>query len=151
MSEQMCCFRCIIFLMEVFYMALCSCSVQLSIFHVERCSRIVAVLLLLLLLSSSRYRVIFGTGWPGVSTLRLDEIESSISDFHHSVAARTIFSRSFPEIHRHVAETSSHQQTTPPPPTTTTTTRSSHVRAVSFQCMGQYRQRGSGKRFWDVE
>ena len=37
-----------------------------------------------------RYRVIAGTGWPGVSILWLGEMESWICNFYLSVAARTI-------------------------------------------------------------
>ena len=37
-----------------------------------------------------RYRVSSRTGWPGVSILRLGEIESLIHSFYLSVAARRI-------------------------------------------------------------
>ena len=37
-----------------------------------------------------RYRVSAGTGWPVVSILRLDEIESLTCNFYRSVAARKI-------------------------------------------------------------
>ena len=37
-----------------------------------------------------RYRVSVGTGWPGVSILRLDEVESWICSFYVSVAASEI-------------------------------------------------------------
>ena len=37
-----------------------------------------------------RYRVSAGTGWPGVSIVRLGEVESLICNFCLSVAARKI-------------------------------------------------------------
>ena len=37
-----------------------------------------------------RYSVSAGTGWPGVSIVRLGEMESLICNFYLSVAARTI-------------------------------------------------------------
>ena len=37
-----------------------------------------------------RYRISTGTGRPGVSILRLGEVESLTCDFNHSVAARKI-------------------------------------------------------------
>ena len=55
-------------------------------------------------------RVSAGTGWPGVSVLWLDEIESLICHLYLRVAAGR--SRSVPEIHQHVAGTRSRQETT---------------------------------------
>ena len=55
-----------------------------------------------------RYRVGSETGWPGVSILRLDEVESLICNFYLSVTAR--LSRCVPEIHWPVAGTLSNQQ-----------------------------------------
>ena len=47
-----------------------------------------------------RYRVNTGTGWPGVSILRLGELESLICNFYLRVAAPTNrLGRSVPEIH----------------------------------------------------
>ena len=37
-----------------------------------------------------RYRVSAGTGWPGVTILRLGEMESVICNFYLSVAARKL-------------------------------------------------------------
>ena len=37
-----------------------------------------------------RYRVSAGTGWPGVSILRLGEVESLICNFYLSAAARKL-------------------------------------------------------------
>ena len=69
-----------------------------------------------------RYKVSAGTGWPGVSTLWLGEMESLICNFCLSVAAWKVWSaasisvwqhvklsRSVPEIHSHVAGTLSNQ------------------------------------------
>ena len=42
------------------------------------------------LLGAWRYRVSSGTGWSGVSMLRLGEIESLICNIYISVVARTI-------------------------------------------------------------
>ena len=49
--------------------------------------------------SDWRYRVSPGTGWPGVSILRLGEIKSLICNFHLSVAACTLSKHTVPEIH----------------------------------------------------
>ena len=57
------------------------------------------------------YRVSAGIGWPGVSILWLGEMESLVSNFSLSVAARKIVWE-VPEIHSHVAGTLSNQQTT---------------------------------------
>ena len=37
-----------------------------------------------------RYRVSAGTGWPDISTLSLDEVESLICSFYLSAAARKL-------------------------------------------------------------
>ena len=60
-----------------------------------------------------RHRVSAGTGRPGVSILRLGEVENLICSFYLSVAARkNCLSRSVPEIHSHAAGTLSNQPTT---------------------------------------
>ena len=52
-----------------------------------------------------QYRVSTGTGWSGVSILKLSEIESLTCSFYLSAAAHNCLSRFVPEVHWHVAWT----------------------------------------------